>query len=349
MDKNRSEIKLPTLEDLLKISDDLSDYSEICKNQLFDSLLRIDSDLPNLEPPDDPELKKCSFNNINKIASNLFDIRKNLTDIANKISDLNRFLGFDPPQKRSRGMINEVLYHQSRRSGRTTRSIDQSIQLLFTNGVVWFWDHHGTRQATEDAMRRMLKRLYLEHGLECNPKWQPTVYKPWVLKITPEKNTFKIEIVKNDRTPCMFLDDELYQIAKKLPVNHWSAKTQCARNMMYAVYKYLNKNIDALRFEKNKITKRGDFVWKDNIRDTEVLFVENPRGRFIVSHQLNIDENTPDQEVIKTVKRACTHWFNAVTRLHKEGYTFIEPEGLKKYFRAEPEMKPIIEHLYGTE
>ena len=36
---------------------------------------------------------------------------------------------------------------------------------------------------------------------------------------------------------------------------------------------------------------RGDFRWLDNIRDGKVIFVANPHGKFLVSHQLDIHED----------------------------------------------------------
>jgi len=51
----------------------------------------------------------------------------------------------------------------------------------------------------------------------------------------------------------------------------------------------LESYIDELSFTKQAIVT-GNFVWKDNIRDSIVQFIENPQGKFKVSHQLNIDE-----------------------------------------------------------
>jgi len=93
------------------------------------------------------------------------------------------------------------------------------------------------------------------------------------------------------------------------PINFRECFRTAARSSGFNLRK-LEERIDALRFEKNKITKRGDFVWKDNIRDTEVLFVENPRGRFIVSHQLNVDEANQKRwdEIEETWIPLNTHW-----------------------------------------
>lgn len=51
----------------------------------------------------------------------------------------------------------------------------------------------------------------------------------------------------------------------------------------------LENYIDDLAFSKQNIIT-GNFVWKDNLRDGEVIFVENPQGKFKLSHQLNKEE-----------------------------------------------------------
>lgn len=48
----------------------------------------------------------------------------------------------------------------------------------------------------------------------------------------------------------------------------------------------LETYIDDLTF-RNDATIRGDFMWQGNIRDSKVIFKENPSGKFVVSHQLN--------------------------------------------------------------
>jgi len=71
----------------------------------------------------------------------------------------------------------------------------------------------------------------------------------------------------------------------------------------------LENYIDDLAFSKG-LTVRGNFAWKDNTRDSRVVFVENPTGKFIVSHQLNNDESnrkywSDEQE---TWIPGNTHW-----------------------------------------
>jgi len=72
----------------------------------------------------------------------------------------------------------------------------------------------------------------------------------------------------------------------------------------------LNTRIDELRFEKKKFTVRGNFSWKDKIRDGEVIFTENKQGRFIVSHQFNVDEANRKRwdDVEETWIPLNTHW-----------------------------------------
>jgi hypothetical protein len=50
-----------------------------------------------------------------------------------------------------------------RRSGQTTRLIDEAIQTLFTEGTVRIVDHHGTRMASELMFQTFMRRLSLEH------------------------------------------------------------------------------------------------------------------------------------------------------------------------------------------
>ena len=53
----------------------------------------------------------------------------------------------------------------NRATGRTTRLIDQYIQILFTNPnkEIEIIDHYGTQKANEFLARKVLSRLYAEH------------------------------------------------------------------------------------------------------------------------------------------------------------------------------------------
>lgn len=55
-----------------------------------------------------------------------------------------------------------------RRTGRSTRRIDEAIQDLFTTGECRAWDHHPTREASQFLMERVLQRLSIEHDLTVN-------------------------------------------------------------------------------------------------------------------------------------------------------------------------------------
>jgi len=50
-----------------------------------------------------------------------------------------------------------------RRSGRTTRLIDSSIQELFSRGYVICRDHYPTKKMAKYVFERVLKRVYAEH------------------------------------------------------------------------------------------------------------------------------------------------------------------------------------------
>lgn len=58
-----------------------------------------------------------------------------------------------------------------RRSGNTTRIVDNAIQLLFGHGWIKVEDHYTSRNADRLLMDRILGRLYHEHpgvGVEVN-------------------------------------------------------------------------------------------------------------------------------------------------------------------------------------
>ena len=52
-----------------------------------------------------------------------------------------------------------------RRSGQTTKLIDEAVQELFKNGETTFNDHHQSGDAHRDGLRALMKRLYREHHL----------------------------------------------------------------------------------------------------------------------------------------------------------------------------------------
>ena len=52
-----------------------------------------------------------------------------------------------------------------RRSGRTTRIIDEAIQILFDKGEVVVKDHYDSREATIDVIKKIHRRIEMEHPL----------------------------------------------------------------------------------------------------------------------------------------------------------------------------------------
>lgn len=55
----------------------------------------------------------------------------------------------------------------NRRSGRTTRAIDEMVQHLFNHGVVELWDHaeRSDNLAFNSMKKHFFDRLYREHHL----------------------------------------------------------------------------------------------------------------------------------------------------------------------------------------
>jgi hypothetical protein len=53
----------------------------------------------------------------------------------------------------------------TRRSGRTTRLIDEAIQYLFTNDTVLLVDHINSTEMSKHMLDRVVRRLYNEHRM----------------------------------------------------------------------------------------------------------------------------------------------------------------------------------------
>lgn len=64
-----------------------------------------------------------------------------------------------------------------RRSGNSTRLVDNAIQLLFTHGWIKVIDHYGGREASKFLFKRVIQRIKNEH---------PS------LKIIEDRNNFTI-------------------------------------------------------------------------------------------------------------------------------------------------------------
>jgi len=122
--------------------------------------------------------------------------------------------------------------------------------------------------------------------------------------------------------------------------------------------KNIIRRIKTLKFEK--ATKRVDFKWKNGIKDTEVIMVNNPvSGRFVVSLELSPGEsNNKIQTTIidisgeyKTVWRPLTPWkFTAGSDPYKfrktEGKRLSKGAGTVFFNRdktIDPDGKPILD------
>lgn len=71
----------------------------------------------------------------------------------------------------------------------------------------------------------------------------------------------------------------------------------------------LESYIDELSFAKG-LTVRGDFAWRNNEKDTKVVFVPKANGKFIVSHQLEENESNRKwwSEEEECWKPGNSHW-----------------------------------------
>ncbi len=88
--------------------------------------------------------------------------------------------------------------------------------------------------------------------------------------------------------------------------------TECFRTAVKSSGFNMNKletYIDDLSMKRQDIAV-GNLAWKDNIRDSEVIFIANPQGKFRISHQLNKSEANKhfwsDEE--ESMKPANAHW-----------------------------------------
>lgn len=90
---------------------------------------------------------------------------------------------------------------------------------------------------------------------------------------------------------------------------------ELVRKKPFTVRECFTVSADKCPFDKSKILKRiedffngnryliqGDFVWKNGVKDSEVEFIENPNGRFIVSYLPSINERNKF-EIIGKIKK----------------------------------------------
>lgn len=58
-----------------------------------------------------------------------------------------------------------IVFEKHRRTGRTTRLVDNCVQDFFDNGFCFTKDHWGTKDSNRRLMEIVLRRLYLEHNI----------------------------------------------------------------------------------------------------------------------------------------------------------------------------------------
>lgn len=58
--------------------------------------------------------------------------------------------------------------HDNRRSGRSTRLVDEIIQDLFEGQEVMVVDHYNTKRASKMLAKRVVERLEREHNQKCH-------------------------------------------------------------------------------------------------------------------------------------------------------------------------------------
>ena len=107
-----------------------------------------------------------------------------------------------------------------------------------------------------------------------------------------------------------FVDDQesLSEEIRLYPIRF----SECFRTSVKSSGFNMNKletYIDDLSMTKQPIAV-GNLSWKDNIRDSKVIFTANPQGKFRISHQLNDNEANKhfwsDEE--ECMKPANSHW-----------------------------------------
>jgi len=88
-----------------------------------------------------------------------------------------------------------------------------------------------------------------------------------------------------------FVDDQesLSEEIRLYPIRFIECFRTAAKSSGFNMNK-LETYIDELSFGRQPIAT-GNFSWKGNVRDSRVIFTENPQGKFKVSHQLNDNES----------------------------------------------------------
>ncbi len=62
-------------------------------------------------------------------------------------------------------LLSQPFDEQLRRSGQTTKLIDEAVQELFKNGKTTFNDHYTSGDVQRNGFRKLLERLHHEHHL----------------------------------------------------------------------------------------------------------------------------------------------------------------------------------------
>jgi hypothetical protein len=97
------------------------------------------------------------------------------------------------------------------------------------------------------------------------------------------------EYIMNERKSLVSNPEKLSTRIRLYPIRFTECFRTASKSSGFNLTK-LETYIDELSMRKQPIV-RGDFRWLDNIRDGKVIFVANPQGKFLVSHQLNLYED----------------------------------------------------------
>jgi hypothetical protein len=144
---------------------------------------------------------------------------------------------------------------------------------------------------------------------------------PWGMSIigTPTKTQAEFigrkigarEYLMNTRAGYLSNQDKYSEQVRLFPLRFAECFRTSSKSSGFNMNK-LESYIDNLTLSRQAIVV-GNFVWKDNKRDTKVEFKENPQGKFRVSHQLDDNESNlkfwSDEE--ESWMPGNTHWGSA--------------------------------------
>lgn len=118
------------------------------------------------------------------------------------------------------------------------------------------------------------------------------------------------EYILNQRKSYAAKGDQeaLSEEIRKFPIRFAECFRTSAKSSGFNMNK-IESYIDELTFNRQDIAV-GNLSWKDNIRDSRVIFTANSNGKFRISHQLNDNESNKkfwsDEE--ETFKPGNAHW-----------------------------------------